>query len=180
MSKAPVEETENPVGLFDAEVVKDREPAVYEIGYHLLPTLGEAEIAAAVKDLTNFLKKEGADFVGEKAPEKIDLAYPLEKRIAGARTNFMSAHFGWVAFSITPEKTVPIKVFMDSNPSVLRYLLISTSKDEVTAVLEGKVLVPTAAASTDAIAAPKRDAEEGGPISEVKLDAAIESMTDEA
>ena len=45
--------------------------------------------------------------------------------------------------------------------------------------MEGKVLIPKAVASTDAIAAPKRSDEEGGVVSESKLDEAIDAMTEE-
>lgn len=173
-------ETGAEVGLFEADADKGQEPRVYEIGYHFLPTLSEEEVQTAVKDLMNFLQKEGANFVGEKLPQKIDLAYEIEKRINGTLTDFSSAYFGWVAFEIAPEKASLIKQFMDTNQSVLRYLIVSTSKDEVAAVMEGKVLIPTAQASTEAIAAPKRAEEQSGPVSEAKLDEALESMTGDA
>lgn len=166
-------------GLFEADEIKDQGPQVYEIGYHFLPTLSEQEVEAAVKDLMNFLTTQGANFVGEKLPVKTDLAYAIEKRINGTLTDFSAAYFGWVAFEVEPRTTETIKKFMDTNPSVLRYLILTTSKDEVTAVMEGKVLIPTAAASTEAIAAPKRAVEESGTVSDAKLDEAIEAMTEE-
>lgn len=172
-------DTEGLAGLFEADAVKDRVPQVYEIGYHLLPALSEAEVTAWVKDLMAFLTKEGATFVGEKAPEKIDLAYAIERRVEGKYQAVRSAFFGWVAYEVSPNAALTIKKFMDTNPSVLRYLLVSTTADEVKAVMEGKVLVPKAASSTDAIAAPKRAAEEGGEVSEEALTQAIDSMTEE-
>ncbi len=166
-------------GLFEADEVKPGEPQVYEIGYHFLPTLSDEAVQTAVKDLTNFLQGQGAQFVGEKLPQKIDLAYPIEKRVSGQRTPFSSAYFGWVAFEIEPRATHTVKQFMDTNQNILRYLLVSTTKDEVTAVMEGKVLIPTAVASTEAIAAPKRAEEQAGPVSEEALSKALESLDDE-
>ena len=168
-----------PEGLFSAEGVTDKDPQTYEVGYHLLPTLSEDEAQAATKDLMNFLKKEGATAVGDKAPVKIDLAYAIEKRIAGKLTDFSTAYFGWVAFEVPPKNIETVKKFMDTNPSVLRYLMISTTKAEVTAVLEGAVIMPTAQASTEAIAAPKRATEDGAVVSDEALSKALDTMADE-
>ena len=179
MADTDVVGAEGLAGLFEAEAVKDREAQVYEVGYHLLPSLSEAEVEAVVKDMRSFLSKEGAQFVGEKMPEKIDLAYAIERRSEGKYQSVRSAYFGWVAFTVTPHAAQAIKKFMDTNQSVLRYILVTTSADEVKAVMEGKVLVPKAVASTDAIAAPKRAEEESAVVSEVDLDKALDSMTDE-
>lgn len=72
-------------GLFEAEEAGAGERGIYEVGYHLVPTLSEAEVASFVKDLMDFLKKEGAEFVGEKVPEKIDLAYAIHKKMASRK-----------------------------------------------------------------------------------------------
>jgi ribosomal protein S6 len=166
-------------GLFEADAVKDKTPQVYEIGYHLLPTLSEAEVTSTVKDLMAFLTKEGASFIGDKAPEKTDLAYAIDRRVEGKFQAVRSTFFGWVAFEVSPNAAQNIKKFMDTNPVVLRYIFLVTTKDEVNAVMEGKVLVPKAAASTEVIAAPKRAEEEGGEVSQVDLDKALDTMTEE-
>ncbi|MEN9390615.1 MAG: hypothetical protein RLZZ283_715 [Candidatus Parcubacteria bacterium] len=153
---------------------------IYEIGYHLLSSLSDAEVTAAVKELTALLKDKGATFIGEKAPERIDLAYTIEKKIDGRLTGFNQAYFGWVAFEINSSELVSIKTYLDTTTHFLRYLLISTTKAEVTASMEGmKVRVATAQASTAAIAAPKRADEEGGEVSTVALDAALKDMETE-
>ncbi len=179
MADTDVQETEGLAGLFGADAVKDKAAQVYEIGYHLLPTLGEAEVEATVKDLRSFLSKEGAEFVGEKMPEKIDLAYAIERRVEGKYQSVRSAYFGWVAFSLVPSAAQTVKKFMDTNPAVLRHIIVTTTAVRVQAVLEGKVLVPKAVASSDAIAAPKRAEEGGGEVSLVDLDKALDSMTED-
>jgi ribosomal protein S6 len=168
-----------PDGLFGADAVKELEPAVYEVGYHLLPTLSGDEAGAAAKDLGKFLAKEGAKTVGEKEPELIDLAYAIEKRLGGKRTEFKTAYFGWVAFRVSPAALVTIKKFMDTNPSVLRSLIIATSEEEVTAFLEGAVIMPTAIASTEAIAAPKRAEESSAVVTDEALSKALEGIESE-
>lgn len=166
-------------GLFEADTLKEQEAGVYEVGYHILPTLSDDEAAAAVKDLHAFLEKQGASFVGEKAPVKIDLAYTIEKRIGGRLTGFDNAYFGWMAFEIQPATLGQVKNFLDTNDSILRYLLITTSKEEVTAVMEGAVIMPTAPTPTGQIAAPKRVSEEGAAVSDEALSEALETMAKE-
>lgn len=172
-------ETEGLAGLFQADEVKDREPVVYEVGYHLLPSLSDGEVQAWVKDFTNFLKKHEAVFVGERMPEKIDLAYAIERRVEGRFQAVRTAHFGWVACKLEPRLIAEVKKFMDMNQSVLRFLIITTSVDEVKAVMEGKVIMPKAQSSTEAISAPKRAEEQSAEVSDVDLDKALDSMTDE-
>lgn len=167
------------VGVFDAEEVKDRDANVYEIGFHLLPTLSETQAVAVVKDITNVLLKHGAVFVGEKPPVKMDLAYTIDKRIAGKITGFDTAHFGWLAFELKPASLVLMNAFLDTHESILRYILLTTTKEEVAAVIEGVVIMPTAVASTSAIAAPKRVVEEDVAVSDVALSKALDVMAAE-
>ena len=168
--------TEGLAGLFEADAVKDQSPTVYEVGYHLLPHLSEDEVQATVSDLTQFLKKHGAELVGEKMPEKVDLAYAIERRVDGKFQSVRTAYFGWVAFSLSPSVIADVKKFMDTNTSVLRHIIVTTSVDEVKAVMEGKVLVPKAQSSTDAIAAPKRAEEQSAEVTAEDLDKALDSI----
>lgn len=171
-------ETEGLTGLFEADATKDTS-GVYEIGFHLLPTLSETEVTAAVKALAGVITKNGGEFVGDKAPEKMDLAYSIQKRIGGKLTSFNSAYFGWMAFEIGSSTLVAIKAFLDTNDSILRYILVSTSKDEVSAVMQGTVIMPTAPASTGTIGPSKRTAEDGAVVSEEALTQALDTMTAE-
>lgn len=166
-------------GLFEADTDRETPAGVYEIGYHLLPTLTEEDVTAAVKEISAVVSKEGATFIGDAAPVKIDLAYPIQKRVNGRLTTFDTAHFGWMAFEVQPAALATIKSFLDTNTAILRYIVTSTTKDEVTAVMQGAVIMPTAPAATGAIAAPKRAAEEGGSVSEEALSQALETMATE-
>lgn len=165
-------------GLFEAGDA-DAKHRVYEIGYHVLPTLSEEEVGAQVKALTEFLSSKGAQFVGEKMPEKIDLAYPIEKRVQGRLTKFSSASFGWIAFEVDAAELASIKTYLDTNESLLRHLLVETSKEEVVAFMEGAVVMPTAPTPTGTIQAPKRAEESGAEVSEEALSQALESLEKE-
>lgn len=153
---------------------EDTVSSVYEIGYHLIPTLSEEEVADVVSKMMDVLKAEGADFVGERFPAKIQLAYPMAKRTNSKKTNYDSAYFGWVAFELSREAILKIKPFLDGNAAVLRYLIVVTDRDAVAAAMSGAVLAPTGS-----IDKPKRDQETGGEMSEAALDQALETIATE-
>lgn len=149
--------------------------SVYEIGYHLIPTLSEEDVQKAVSSLMELLKKEGAEFVGDRFPSKIELAYPISRRINTKRTTYDAAHFGWVAFEVKREAVERIKTALDGNESILRYLIVVTDRDAVAAALSGAV-VP---APIGSIEKPKRNAEGTGEMSEAALDQALQTIATE-
>ena len=111
------------------------EPQVYEVGYHLLPTLDEAAIPGEAESLVAILKKAGAEIIGERTPAKVNLAYSIDTQIGGARQAFTSAYFGWVAFEAPTASLVSIKETFDGNEKILRFIITKTTKDQVAAVM---------------------------------------------
>lgn len=167
-------EMDTDVGMVDVDEDKGVEPAVYEVGYHLLPTIAEDELGKAVQAVTEALKATGADFVGERFPAKLELAYPIVKRVNDKKTPFMNAYFGWIAFVLPKSSIANVKQFMDKNPNVLRYLIVRTSRDAVAAAMTGATVTPTGS-----IEKPKRDVEAGGELSEAALEEALQTMEKE-
>ncbi len=161
-------------GLVDLEGDDAPETEVYEVGYHLLPTVTEEDLAKAVLAVTDVIKAEGAEFVGERFPAKMQLAYAIGKRINEKRTTFDAAYFGWIAFVMPKNGIASVKKSLDANPSVLRYLIVKTSRDAVAAAMTGA----TASPSGD-IGKPKRDAETGGELSEEALEEALKTIAKE-
>ena len=147
---------------------------VYEVGYHLLPTLSEEEVTVAVQGIMETLKGEGVTFVGDRFPSNIALAYTIAKRVNGKLTNFNAAYFGWMAFEAPREAIARVKIALDANPSILRSLIVVTDREAVAAALSGAVAGPSGS-----IDKPKREAEVGGEMSEVALDQALESIATE-
>jgi len=148
--------------------------AVYEIGYHLLPTLPEESLTEAVSNITNALKEAHADFIGERFPSKIGLAYPISKKIGGRKEHFDSAYFGWIAFEIPRASLESIQALFEAHTSVLRYLIVRTDRDAVAAAMTGAVATPGGD-----IGKPKREEEQGGEMSEKDLDVALKNIEDD-
>lgn len=155
--------------------------AVYEVGYHLLPTLSESDVQKAVSGLMDLIKGEKGSVVGDTSPSKIDLAYEMVKRVDGKNMRYREAYFGWVAFEMAKDAVGKVKEALDMNPSVLRYLIIATSREAVQAALSGatEMQMPSAPAPTGNIEKPKRDTEEGGEVSEAALDEALGAIASE-
>lgn len=156
--------------------VNDVRTNVYEVGYHLLPTLSEEEVTSAVSGIMEAIKKEGGEFVGDRFPSSIDLAYTISKRVSGKLTNFDRAYFGWVAFEAPRKGIAKLKVMLDDHPSVLRSLIVITDKDAVASALSA---VETPIGPTGSIDKPKREADGEGEVSEVALDEALEEIETE-
>lgn len=144
------------------------EPQVYELGYHILPTVSEEGVQGEVGAITEVLKKLNAEFVGEKLPVRTDLTYTIEKKIGGVNHRFDSAYFGWVAFAIPRDTIGEVQAAMDHDQNVLRFIIVKSSKEAVAANMAD----PTVDISTKAL----REVEVGGEVSEAALDTALKQI----
>lgn len=113
---------------------------VYEIGYHLIPTLSEDSLHSEVAPLKEALEKAGASVVGERMPVKIDLAYAIEKKLSGTKHRFSQGYFGWMAFEVSPSKLPSIDQAFKEHPHVLRHIAVATNRDLVAGVLANPAL----------------------------------------
>ncbi len=156
-----------------------RDPRVYEVSYLFLPTLHEEDALSQHTALRDMVAKLEGEFISESTAELIDLAYPMYKIIDNKRTGFHTAYFGWVKFALTPEKIATIKDACDANLSLLRYLLITTLREDT--VTKKRVM----ASSTRE----KRSDEDGvevvetpapAPVNEEQLTVAIDDIVAEA
>ncbi len=94
---------------------------IYEVGYHLLPTLAEDTIPAHAAAVKALITDAGGEVISEGLPELKNLAYPVEKQT--------KAYFGWIKFSVAPEEIGKIKVSLDASKTILRHLIIGTVKE---------------------------------------------------
>ncbi len=109
---------------------------IYEIGLLLLPVLREDEIAAVGERVHTALASARASILAEEAPKKIQLAYRIERSVAGKREKYTEAHFGFVKFELPEEEEetaapsiANLERLLRSDMQILRYLLIRTSRE---------------------------------------------------
>lgn len=109
--------------------IHDDAKKVYEIGYHLLSSIPKEKVADIAASLKDVLSKKGAAFLGEEAPELTDLAYTMVKKIGTSNHRFDQAYFGWMKFELGVNDIEEVKKSFDLNPNILRFLLITTVRE---------------------------------------------------
>lgn len=108
-----------------------RDAHTYEFAFHILPTVAGTEVAGVVKGLTDLLEKDGATITDSEFPERIELAYEIDKVIDGVHKRFHSAYFGWVRMTIQAEGLTHFQEELTHNTNVLRSLIVKLSKEEI-------------------------------------------------
>lgn len=156
------------------------EPAVYEIGYHLLPSLEETEISEVTSAIRASIEKKGGTVLAEDAPKKILLAYPVEKRISGKIERFIQANFGWLKVEILPSEMPEIHTALHTNARVLRFLISRTVKEDT--LLAGRQFIRSEMKDKEkekkavaGVGGTEAEAEKA-PLSEEELDRSLEKL----
>ena len=97
----------------------------YELGYHLVPSLGENDLALRVGELVQVVTQSGGRLISESAPQHCNLAYTMRKQRGGVWDAYNTSFFGWLRFENSPEVMASIKDALDHSEYVIRYLLIT-------------------------------------------------------
>lgn len=159
------------------ESKKEENPAkVYEVGYHIIPDVSIENLAGEVDNIKNFLAKEGTMIISEEFPKLRDLAYTMPKVVGGARRKFDAAYFGWIKFDAGESSIIKIKKFFDENENILRFLLISTVRENT--IFPAKIADIQVKEEIKALnlKKPPEKKEIKSPISEDELDKTIDKL----
>lgn len=119
----------------DADDVK-----IYELGYHVLPTVAEENVAEEVGKIHSFISENDGNIISEGMPTKHQLSYEIKKRIETKYVKFNKAYFGWVKFEITPALVGKIKEKMTSDENILRFIIINTVKENTMHVFKSPMM----------------------------------------
>jgi ribosomal protein S6 len=112
------------------------EGRIYEVGYHILPTVSEEMVPKEVEILKAILAKNNATVISEDAPEEIELAYGIRKVIGGKYQTFTNAYFGSFKFESSPEEMLAIEHAFAKEEKVLRFLVVKTIRENTRLDLE--------------------------------------------
>lgn len=99
---------------------------VYELGFHLLPTIAEADVPVQFSQLKSTIEKQGGTFISEGAPKLIKLSYSMSKTIKAEKMHYTNAYFGWVKFTLEPEKLEAVEKDIKAFDPMLRYIIVKT------------------------------------------------------
>ncbi len=156
---------------------KGGESTVYELGYHLVPSLGEDDLALRVTELQKAITALGGSVISEGQPQSTTLAYQMRKMRNGRWDKYDTALFGWVRFEAPASAVVELKETLEHDEYLIRHLLI---KLDAVALAPEPVRAPRTK-STEVATEPKelekkQEEEEGGEVSEEELDKQIEQL----
>lgn len=149
---------------------------IYEIGFHVVPSLDEAGALAAVAKIRDAVAKGDAEIISEGAPTKTRLAYTIERMASGKYEKFDEAYFGFIKFATERENVPALEAMLRADRSILRFLLVQTVREDVMAAprrvtfasdrLEGEVIKKPVAEPEKAV----------GEVSEADLDKSIDAL----
>jgi len=103
---------------------------VYELGYLLVPTLTDKEVAETVAVLEKTIADKGGSVTTQGDIHFIDLAYEMVKKIKSKNTKFDQAHFGWIKFTAGPDTPAQLEKALKDVLEVLRVLVVKTVEDD--------------------------------------------------
>jgi ribosomal protein S6 len=112
MAKETKSETSSEINL---------DTSIYEVGYHLIPTLAEDTLGSHADAVKAIITNTGGEIISEGLPELKVLAYAVDKHT--------KAYFGWIKFSISPSEIGKIKITLDASKVIPRHLIIGTVKE---------------------------------------------------
>lgn len=112
------------------ELTDTPERVSYELAFHILPTVTEGEVPEVVAELKTLITAAGGEVTDEEAPAHFTLAYEIEKYLEGRYRKFTSAYFGWMRFTLTPDKVTELVAEVDGHKRLLRHLCIRLTKAE--------------------------------------------------
>ena len=109
------------------EMTKDMR--VYELGYHLVPSIAPENVATEIAVFKDMITKMGGSIIAEEVAKEFSLAYEIRKTIANKKERFSTSYFGWVKFELDSESVLELKKSLDLNTKVIRFLIIKTVKE---------------------------------------------------
>lgn len=150
---------------------------IYEVGYHVVPTVQEENVEKVVGDVRAAIEKAGGSFIAEGAPAMMRLAYEMEHQNGDKRSYFDKAYFGWIKFEAPVTAVAALETFLKANTSILRSMIFLTLREDTRAKIKAPTLREVK--RTDTIkSSPRRSEETSAPLSEVDLDKALSDITE--
>lgn len=101
---------------------------VYELGFHLVPTLGDDKVGKAFDKVINLIEKVGGKVISKSEPALLNLEYTMEKTVESVKSKYNNAYFAWVIFEGGDVQDLGNEV--ENDKDVLRQLLIKTDQKD--------------------------------------------------
>lgn len=147
---------------------------VYEVSFHVVPAVAEAQIGGVVEKIRAELAKGNAETITEGTPQKMSLAYTIERAEAGKREKFTESYFGFIKFATERENIPQLGEWLRNNKEILRYLIIETVREEAPV---RRAIFTSDRLAGETISKPTAAPEKIAEVSEEELEKGIEALT---
>lgn len=107
------------------EIIKEnteKASSNYELGFHMMPDLDEAELKSGSEQIESILKNFGGNILSIKEARRTRLSYPIDHKTA--------AYFGTIDFESEPELIEKLKQELRLQEKILRFIILKHEKDE--------------------------------------------------
>jgi len=151
--------------------IGDIEPKIYEVGFHIVPTIAEDDVSSASNVIRDIVESSQGVIISEGNPLLLQLAYPMDHIVENKKSIFSSAYFGWIKFQIDPENIKMIKEGLEKDDNVFRFLITKTVREST---LEQKQVFQIKKEPVSTSPEKKKSPKE--EISEAEVDKAIEEL----
>lgn len=150
------------------------ENRVYELGFHVVPSIAEEKLPAEMTAIKDVLESNGGIAIAEDFPKLKHLTYKMTKVVGAKHLKFDTAYFGWVKFEMDPEAVGKVKTALLRNDNILRFIIIKTVRESTLAVIKP----PTFRSDAKPIGTGEipKNKEIKSPVSEAELDKTIDAL----
>jgi ribosomal protein S6 len=107
----------------------EKEMKIYEVGFHVVPTIGEEEARTQFVQVKTMITDAGGSIISEGDLALRNLAYTLTKTTKAVKTKYNKAYFGWIKFEMSAEDIGNIKKNIEGMDSVIRHLITLTVRE---------------------------------------------------
>jgi ribosomal protein S6 len=149
------------------------DPKIYEIGFHIVPTVPEDGLGARVTAIRDVIETNGGHVIADEYPKHMELSYPMTKTAANKRSLHHSAYFGWIKFEVEPAGAKAIDLAVKQDEYVLRFLLAKTVRENT---MVPKKVLQQKRAEDGSVAKPEEKVEEKPVLSAEELDKTIDDL----
>lgn len=98
---------------------------LYEIGYHLVPTLAEDKVGAEIARLRQAVESRSGVVSAEEWPKHMELAYTIARREGSKRVRYDTSYFGWIRFTMDQTQVPDLQEALSEVDTVLRCIIVA-------------------------------------------------------
>src|SRR3989338_536591 len=153
-------------------------PLIYEVGFHLVPTIAEDTVGAAVENIRKLIGPD-AEFISEGYPQKTQLSYQVERAAQGKREKYTESWFGWIKFAQQKDRIPALEAALNASREVLSSLIIETVREDIAPPKARAAVFTSDRLQGETIHAPKAPKEVSAEVSQAELDKSIDALVSE-